>query len=167
MWWPTRGLLVPPLAMKFDLEPPLRRLIDQAAFCFGESNLIVVVGFSFADADQYISQMLSNAMQQSDDTRLIIFDPNPEIASKVRRRFEVQIPNFDPKRILEVSDDCSQTCLSSLKVDFLSLKGSLKRKGRHQQVKKRDRAKTASRIGLSIVSSTGGWAANALGSFSH
>lgn len=61
-----RGLLVPPLAMKFDVAPPLNPLIDRADESFSKSDLIVVVGFSFADADLYISRMLSKAMQASE-----------------------------------------------------------------------------------------------------
>ena len=104
-----RGLLVPPLAMKFDVAPPLNPLIDRAADAFGQAELIVVVGFSFADADLYISRMLSKAMQASDRARLLVFDPDFAVAEKVRRQFSVRIPKFDPARILGVRGDCSDT----------------------------------------------------------
>jgi NAD-dependent SIR2 family protein deacetylase len=103
-----RGLLVPPLAMKFDVAPPLNPLIDRAAASFAQSNLIVVVGFSFADADLYISRMLSKAMQASEQTRLIVFDPVYDVVEKVRRKFSVRIPQFDASRILWVRGDCSE-----------------------------------------------------------
>ena len=60
-----RGLQVPPLAMKFDLGPPLTRLMSEATISFEKAQLIVVVGFSFAEADIYISRMLSKSMQSS------------------------------------------------------------------------------------------------------
>ena len=50
-----RGLLVPPLAMKCDVAPPLTPLIERAQHSFNKADVIVVVGFSFAEADMYIS----------------------------------------------------------------------------------------------------------------
>ena len=103
-------LLIPPHAMKFDAEPPLQPLTADAADKFGEASLIVVVGFSFADADSYISRMLIKAMQSSDSNRLIISDPDREVVDKVRRKFGAQIPNFDPMtRILHLRGDCAIT----------------------------------------------------------
>lgn len=104
-----RGLLVPPLAMKFDMAPPLTPLLEEARVCFQAASLLVVVGFSFADADLYISRMLSRAMQSSDKMRLIVFDRDRSVADKVRRQFTARIPNFDRRRVLWVSGDCSKT----------------------------------------------------------
>ena len=103
-----RGLLVPPLAMKFDVAPPLNPLIDHAASAFSESDIIVVVGFSFADADAYISRMLSKAMQASEKNRLVVFDPDAEVVEKVHRKFSLRIPAFDKNRILGVRGDCAK-----------------------------------------------------------
>lgn len=104
-----RGLLVPPLAMKFDVAPPLNPLIDRAGECFQKSDLIVVVGFSFADADLYISRMISKAMQASERTRLLVFDPEGAVARKMQRKFSIRIPNFDPARVMSVRGDCADT----------------------------------------------------------
>lgn len=103
-----RGLLVPPLAMRFDLAPPLNPLLDSASEVFKESDIIVVVGFSFADADLYISRMLSKAIQSSDTMKMLIIDPDITIADKVRRKFLARIPNFDSSRILAIRRDCAE-----------------------------------------------------------
>jgi NAD-dependent SIR2 family protein deacetylase len=104
-----RGLLVPPLAMKFDVAPPLNPLIDRAASAFADIDVIVVVGFSFADADLYISRMISKAMQANDKTKLLMLDPDRSVVDKVRRKFSVRIPDFDATRILSIIGDCSET----------------------------------------------------------
>lgn len=104
-----RGLLVPPLAMKFDIYPPLNTLLDRAADAFNQSDLIVVVGFSFADADLYISRMLSKAIQTSEEIKLLIFDPDDTLVQKVRFKLSTRIPNFDSSRILAVRGDCAKT----------------------------------------------------------
>lgn len=103
-----RALLVPPYAMKFDVAPPLQPLIANAGSSFEDKTLIVVVGFSFADADLYISRMLIKAMQASSETRLVIIDPDHTVAERVRRKFEAQIPEFDSTaRILMIAGDCA------------------------------------------------------------
>ena len=104
-----RGLLVPPHAMKFDVAPSLQPLIAAAASAFENKSLIVVVGFSFADADLYISRMVIKAMQEASDTRLLVVDPDPNVVEKVRRKFNAQIPGFDSRtRILTLRGDCSE-----------------------------------------------------------
>jgi hypothetical protein len=67
-----RNLLVPPLAMKFDLYPPLTPLIEKAQNFFNYSDVIIVVSFSFADADMYISRMITKSMQLKKDVKLLI-----------------------------------------------------------------------------------------------
>ena len=104
-----RGLLVPPHAMKFDVAPPLQPLIANAASYFEKATLIVVVGFSFADADLYISRMIIKAMQASADTKMMIIDPDSTVTDRVRRKFEAQIPYFEGEsRIVSLQDDCSE-----------------------------------------------------------
>ena len=104
-----RGLLVPPHAMKFDIAPPLQPLIAEAASYFEKGTLVVVVGFSFAEADLYISRMLIKAMQASNRTKMFIVDPDDTVTKKVRRKFEAQIPNFDAaSRIVKLKGDCSE-----------------------------------------------------------
>jgi NAD-dependent SIR2 family protein deacetylase len=103
-----RGLLVPPLAMKFDLYPPLLPLNEQAAKTFYKSDVIIVVGFSFADADVYITRMVSKSMQNSKKQKLVIIDPDNQVTEKVRRRFKSSISNFDLTRIISVSGDCAE-----------------------------------------------------------
>ena len=104
-----RALLVPPYAMKFDVAPPLQPSIANAASSFENKTLIVVVGFSFADADLYISRMLIKAMQESSEARLLIIDPDYKVVERVRRKFEAQIPDFDSdSRILMLQGDCAR-----------------------------------------------------------
>jgi NAD-dependent SIR2 family protein deacetylase len=102
-----RGLLVPPLAMKFDVAPPLTPLLADARNAFEEAEAIVVVGFSFAEADVYISRMLSKSMQTKPGQKLVIIDPDADVAYRVRRKFKASIPSFDEQRIVRLTEDCS------------------------------------------------------------
>jgi NAD-dependent SIR2 family protein deacetylase len=103
-----RGLIVPPLALKFDVAPPLTPLLSEAKDAFENADLACVVGFSFAEADVYISRMLSKSMQKRPTMRLLIIDPDAELVSRVRRKFKASVPNFDESRILRLSGDCAE-----------------------------------------------------------
>jgi NAD-dependent SIR2 family protein deacetylase len=103
-----RGLLVPPLAMKFDVAPPLTPLLGEARDAFEKADLITVVGFSFAEADIYISRMLSKSMQSRSTQKLLIVDPDADVVSRVRRKFKASIPNFKENRIIHLSGDCAE-----------------------------------------------------------
>ena len=104
-----RGLLVPPLAMKFDAAPPLTPLIEKAQDSFNQAETIIVVGFSFADADMYISRMLIKSLQRNLSVRVVVFDPDISVGEKLKRQLSLRIPNFDLQRVIQVSGDCSKT----------------------------------------------------------
>jgi hypothetical protein len=103
-----RGLLVPPLVMKFDLAPPLTPLIERAQEAFNNADIIVAVGFSFAEADLYISRMLTKPLQSSKDVKVVVFDPDYGVVDRLRRQMSLRISSFQPDRILRVAGDCSQ-----------------------------------------------------------
>ncbi|MCK5138555.1 MAG: SIR2 family protein [Thermodesulfovibrionia bacterium] len=103
-----RGLIVPPLAMKFDMAPPLTPLIGRTQESFNAADIIIAVGFSFADADLYISRMLTKALQSSKETQLVVFDPDYTVVEKLRRQMSLHVSGFNPGRILRVGGDCSE-----------------------------------------------------------
>lgn len=114
-----RGLLVPPLAMKFDVAPPLTPLLDSARSTFESADLIIVVGFSFAEADLYISRMLSKSMQTNPSQRLLIVDPDHGVASRLRRKFKASIPGFVDYRIVSLRGDCAMQLPAFLTGSFV------------------------------------------------
>jgi len=120
-----RGLLVPPLAMKFDLAPTLTPLTGDAKAAFDNTDLIVIVGFSFAEADVYISRMLSKSMQTRTDQKLLVVDPDPRVVEKVRRKFKASIPNFDATGIIRMVGECSDVLPKFLSGELLKANGPL------------------------------------------
>lgn len=103
-----RGLLVPPLSMKFDVAPPLNPLMNIAREAFEDSDLIVAIGYSFADADVYITRMLSKSMQGRESQKLLIVDPDNSVVDKLRTRFKYSIPKFDTARIMFAREGCEK-----------------------------------------------------------
>ena len=105
--------------MKFDVAPPLQPFVANAVSSFADKTRIVVVGFSFGDADLYISRMLVKALQASNETKLAIIDPDPGVGHKVRRKFEALIPGFDSaSRVLRLRGDGSQILPQFLSEDL-------------------------------------------------
>ena len=84
----SRGLLVPPLAMKFDLAPPLTPLSAQANEAFDTADAIIVVGFSFADADLYVGSYVSRIKMVLPSGELVeVTDDQPELMQKIRSSY--------------------------------------------------------------------------------
>ncbi|MGA2266083.1 MAG: SIR2 family protein [Phycisphaerae bacterium] len=103
-----RGLLVPPLAIKFDVAPQLTSLLEEAKNAFELAEIITVVGFSFAEADLYISRMLLKSMQTKLTQKIIIIDPSGDVCERVRRKFKTSIRGFDISRIIRCLGNCSE-----------------------------------------------------------
>lgn len=95
-----RPLLIPPLGFKFVMFPNLIRLWDHAREAIQSSELIVVVGYSFSDADSYINKIIERSMTVSSTQRLLVVDPNSALVDTLRTRFAARIDKFDQKRIL-------------------------------------------------------------------
>lgn len=135
-----RGLLVPPLAMKFDASPPLTPLIEKAQDNFSKADLIVVVGFSFAEADMYISRMLTKSMQRNEKVRVIVFDPDFDVVQKLRRQLSLRITDFDQGRIIQVHGDCSITLPKFLSGEY---KDAPSAKNNSTEIKRKSKKVTA------------------------
>lgn len=109
-----RPMLVPPQALKFDLALPLNPLIERATRAFAAAELIVVVGFSFADSDLHITRVLTRGMRDNRDARLLVVDPDIDVARRISRKLSQRISAFDPSRVLKLPGDCASTLPSFL-----------------------------------------------------
>ena len=96
-----RPLLVPPLAFKFIMFPNLIQLWNTARELIERANYLLIVGYSFGEADTYISKIISRSLITNARQKLIICDPNGNLAASQRGRYAAQIDKFDPKRVLQ------------------------------------------------------------------
>ena len=97
-----RPLLVPPLAFKFIMFPSLIRLWNTARELIERADYLLVVGYSFSEADSYINKIVSRALTSNTGQKLIICDPNAGLATVLRDRYSAHIDNFETKRVLQV-----------------------------------------------------------------
>jgi NAD-dependent SIR2 family protein deacetylase len=112
-----RPLLVPPLSFKFVMFPDLVNLWSSASQAIGKAKTIIVVGYSFAEADSHINKMISRSLAKSKEQKLIVFDTNPAIVDRLRYRYEAAIEGFDIHRILRAAGNC-ETLLPELLRSF-------------------------------------------------
>ena len=146
-----RGLLVPPLAMKFDLAPALTPLVSEAKTAFDAADVIVVVGFSFAEADAHISRMLSKSVQTKSGQKLLIVDPDHRVVHKVRRKFKASIPNFDVSRIIHLSGDCAEGLPKFLSGELAKAEPTHKPEGEGEDANPRRRRRGVPRTAAEVA----------------
>lgn len=102
----SRPMIVPPLSLKFLMFPSLAGVWDVVQIAFQEAKVILVVGYSFSEADTYITKMISRAMGADKNKRLIIVDTDRSLAENVTEKLVTHIDNFDRKRVIRAVESC-------------------------------------------------------------
>jgi NAD-dependent SIR2 family protein deacetylase len=98
-----RPLLIPPMGLKFVMFPNLIRLWNVARERIESSDILIVVGFSFSEADSYINKIIERSMSFKADQIMVICDPNASLAATLRARYSARIEGFDNNRVLQAS----------------------------------------------------------------
>lgn len=96
-----RPLLIPPIGLKFIMFPNLIRLWNLARERIEKADILLVVGFSFSEADSYINKIIERSMSINDSQTMIVCDPNPALVRSLRDRYAARIQGFRPDRIIE------------------------------------------------------------------
>lgn len=102
----SRPMIVPPLSLKFFMFPPLASLWDRAQIALQQARIILVVGYSFSEADTYITKMISRAMGADSNKQLIIVDLDPSLAKSVTGKLSTHIDNFNRNRVIRAIESC-------------------------------------------------------------
>jgi len=110
-----RPLLVPPLSFKFLMFPNLIDIWNSARQSIETADYIIVIGYSFAEADTYITKIVSRSMSKNRNQKIIIVDTNIKLVPALRKRFSAQIDEFDERRILKACESCDQILPKILK----------------------------------------------------
>lgn len=97
-----RQLLVPPISFKFLMFPPLINIWNEARDKIIEADYIIAVGYSFADADAYISKIISSAMEADRDKEIMIVNKNFDVTKSLQEQYKRQIANFETDRVHHV-----------------------------------------------------------------
>jgi len=101
-----RPMIVPPLSFKLVTFPGLLTLWDRAATAFAAATMIVSVGYSFSEADTYITKMIAKAMAVDPGKRLVVIDTNPSVAELLKEKLDAVIDGFDKSRVVQSCESC-------------------------------------------------------------
>jgi NAD-dependent SIR2 family protein deacetylase len=102
-----RPLLVPPMAFNFIMFPNLIRLWETARQRIEDADYLIVVGYSFSEADTYVTKIVGRSMTAKKRQKIVVCDPNRLLVPNVRQRFAARIDNFDVHRVLQATGSCS------------------------------------------------------------
>lgn len=103
-----RPLLVPPLSFKFLMFPNLVDIWNSARQTIEAARYLIVVGYSFSEADTYITKIISHSMSMNHSQRMIIVDTNQNLVPTLRERFSSHIDGFDTRRILSACKNAEE-----------------------------------------------------------
>jgi NAD-dependent SIR2 family protein deacetylase len=91
--------IIPPTALKWVRFPPSIDVWSQARDALDEAQLIVVVGYSFGDADDYLVRTLVRAIGQDETKRIMIIDPSLAVAMQATRLLYRHLKVVAPGRV--------------------------------------------------------------------
>jgi NAD-dependent SIR2 family protein deacetylase len=102
-----RPLLVPPIAFKFLRYPALVGLWQSAKENINDAEYIIVVGYSFADSDDYIRKIIYRSMIENPDQKMILVDMDEDLAPRIKEELSAY-GGVDQDRILGATGDAEE-----------------------------------------------------------
>lgn len=129
-----RPLLVPPLSFKFLMFPNLIDIWNSARQTIEEADYLIVVGYSFSEADTYITKIISRSMTIKNNQKMIIVNPDYNLVPTLRERFSAHIDDFDEKRIVKACGS-SEEILPEILESILAKKPSIKKETKSSRKK--------------------------------
>jgi len=130
-----RPLLVPPLSFKFLMFPNLIDIWNSASQSIQDADYLIIVGYSFSEADTYITKIISRSMSMNENQKMIMVNTNPNLVPTLRDRFSAHIDGFDEKRILKACESSEKILPDILK----SMLGQRDTKKRSRTTLKKDK----------------------------
>jgi len=123
-------LIVPPLLYKFILFPNLIEIWNRARELVFKAKYIVVSGYSFSEADTYISKIVSQSMNENPNQVLIVNDISQDGLDRIRRFFKKSVIDLTDSRFIPVLGDCVKAVpeiVNKLKGESETNKGTTKK----------------------------------------
>lgn len=102
-----RPLLVPPISFKFLQFPPLVDMWKSARENIDKADYIITVGYSFADADEYLKKIVFRSLIENIEQKMIVIDTDVDLAPNIRDNLDAY-GDVDPNRILQAPGDAEK-----------------------------------------------------------
>ena len=86
--------------------PSLIQLWNSARKNIETAEYLIIIGYSFSDADNYITKIVSLSMSMNSNQKMIVVTTDHRLVELLRNKFSVSIEHFDKSRIIEVCESC-------------------------------------------------------------
>jgi hypothetical protein len=86
--------------------PNLIRMWNIARRRIEEADYLIVVGYSFSEADTYIAKIISRSLTANQGQKMIVCDTDARLVPRLREKFVAQIDAFEPNRVLQAVGSC-------------------------------------------------------------
>jgi len=86
--------------------PNLLTLWSKARQAIESAAIIIAVGYSFSEADTYITKMIFRSLSVNSDQKLIVCDTDSKLKRRLRGQLSARIEGFDPLRVLQLTQSC-------------------------------------------------------------
>lgn len=105
----AQQLIIPPIGMKYAEHPVLLDMRQRAEKAFASASVIVIVGYSFSEADQYVLRMLSRSLDSVSPPRaVVVFDRDTQPAKRLGQYLQTHT-NFNSENVLAVTGHAEDT----------------------------------------------------------
>jgi thiamine pyrophosphate-dependent acetolactate synthase large subunit-like protein len=95
---PAQQFIIPPTAHKYLTHPPIVQVWDRGRRVLEQAKVFVIIGYSFADTDDYIAKMLVQAVGQDPKKSVIIIDIDAKTIDKCKSFIKSHVNGFDEKK---------------------------------------------------------------------
>ena len=94
--------------------PSLIELWNSARERIEKAKYLIVIGYSFSDADNYITKIVARSMSMNSSQKMIVVTKDKKLVDSLRSKFSVNIEDFAEDRIIEVCESCEKILPSVL-----------------------------------------------------
>lgn len=95
---PVNQFIIPPVAHKYLTHPPIVQIWDRGRKILDQARLFVIIGYSFADADDYIAKMLVKAVGQNPNKKVIIINMDEKAINRCQDFIRLHVGAVDEKK---------------------------------------------------------------------
>lgn len=92
--------LVPPTSFKWIRFPPLIQLWEDASDAIRGAKLIITIGYSFGDSDDYVVRTLMKSLVDDSEKRLLIIDPSRVVSKRLDAFLQRHARTYPQGRVL-------------------------------------------------------------------
>lgn len=94
----ARQFIIPPVAHKYLTHPPIVQIWDRGRKILEQAKLILIIGYSFSDADDYIAKMLVKSVGQNPEKSIIVVDTDKQAIKRCETFIKLHVESFDEKK---------------------------------------------------------------------